>query len=65
MNGPDLQDRLLADGYRIPIVFVTGMFDGAIRTRVLRAGALGYFSKPCSENVLIDCLTEALGRSSS
>jgi len=49
VNGPDLQDRLLADGYRIPIVFVIGMFDETIRTRVLRAGALGYFSKPCSE----------------
>ena len=65
LNGPDLQDRLLADGYRIPIVFVTGTFDEAIRTRVLRAGALGYFSKPCSENALIDCLNGALGSSSS
>jgi len=60
MNGPDLQDRLLADGYRIPIVFVTGAFDEAIRTRVLRAGALCYLSKPCSENALIDCLKGAL-----
>ena len=32
MNGADLQDRLIADGYRMPIIFIT-----AFPTRRLRA----------------------------
>ena len=64
MNGPDLQDQLLANGYRIPIVFVTGVFDEMIRAKVLRAGAIGYLSKPCCDAALIDCLKEALGATS-
>jgi CheY-like chemotaxis protein len=60
MSGPDLQDRLIADGHRIPIVFVTGHFSEMIRARVLKAGALGYFAKPFDPRALIGCLKKAL-----
>src|SRR5579862_9200281 len=46
MSGPDLQARLIADGHRIPIVFVTGSFNETTRARVLTAGAIGYLAKP-------------------
>ncbi len=42
MNGADLQDRLLADGHRTPIIFVTAFPDENIRARVLKAGALWF-----------------------
>ncbi|HTV37539.1 MAG TPA: response regulator [Xanthobacteraceae bacterium] len=61
MKGPDLQDRLIADGCCIPIIFVTGFFDERIRNRVLRAGAIGYLTKPYREETLSDCLQRALG----
>ena len=61
MSGPDLQTRLIADGHRIPIVFVTGCFSESIRTRVLTAGAVAYFAKPVDPGVLIACLEKALG----
>jgi FixJ family two-component response regulator len=61
MQGPDLQDRLIAEGYRIPIIFVTGYFDGRIRDRVLQAGAVAYFTKPWCEKTLSSCLEKALG----
>jgi FixJ family two-component response regulator len=60
MSGPDLQARLIADGHRIPTVFVTGFVNETIRTRVLTAGAVGYFAKPLDPGVLIECLEKAL-----
>jgi FixJ family two-component response regulator len=61
MSGPELQDRLTADGGRTPIVFVTGQFDERVRNRVIDAGALAYLTKPCDESALISCLVRALG----
>ncbi len=52
MKGPELQDRLMAKGYRIPIIFVTGYCDERIRDRVLRAGAIAYLTKPWCEGTL-------------
>jgi CheY-like chemotaxis protein len=62
MSGPDLQARLIADGDRTPIVFVTALFDERVRGRVIEAGALGYLSKPFDESALISCLVRAVGR---
>lgn len=46
MSGPDLQVRLIAEGYRIPVVFVTGAVSNNLRARVLAAGAVGCLAKP-------------------
>jgi FixJ family two-component response regulator len=61
MSGPDLQARLIADGHRNPIVFVTGCFSETTRVRVLAAGAVGYFVKPFDPGAFIGCLEKALG----
>ena len=61
MSGPDLQARLLADGYRTPIIFVSAHCDDRVRDRVMAAGAFGYFAKPCNERALISCLERAVG----
>jgi len=60
MNGADLQDRLIAEGHRTPIIFVTAFPDEAIRARVLKAGACGFLTKPFSDESLIECLDKAL-----
>jgi FixJ family two-component response regulator len=62
MSGVELQSRLILDGHRIPIIFITAFPEEAIRARVLRDGALGYLSKPLQEQSLITCLDEALKR---
>jgi FixJ family two-component response regulator len=59
MSGVELQSRLILDGHRIPIIFVTAFPDEAIRARVLKDGALGYLSKPLQEQSLIACLDQA------
>jgi CheY-like chemotaxis protein len=61
LSGPDLQAHLIADGYCPPTVFVTGKLEESVRNRVIAAGALGYLSKPCRDNVLLDCIAKALG----
>jgi FixJ family two-component response regulator len=59
MKGPELQDRLMAEGYRILIIFVTGYCDDGIRDQVLRAGAIAYLTKPWCERTLSGCLERA------
>jgi FixJ family two-component response regulator len=60
MSGVELQSRLILDGHRIPIVFVTAFTEEEIRARVLRDGAVCYLSKPLQEQSLIACLDQAL-----
>ena len=60
MNGVELQHRLLADGYRTPVIFVTAFPIEKLRTRALEAGAFGFLSKPFDAEHLIECLDKAL-----
>lgn len=60
MSGADLQDLLIADGYKTPIIFMTASRDERVRARVLNAGACGFLRKPFDEQRLIDCLENAL-----
>ena len=60
MSGADLQDRLIADGRQIPMIFVTAYYEEKIRDRVLDAGAFGFLRKPFNDESLIECLDKAL-----
>jgi FixJ family two-component response regulator len=59
MNGLELQ-RHLADTHPIPIIFITAR-NGETREQALRAGAIGFLTKPFSDEALIDALGFALG----
>jgi FixJ family two-component response regulator len=61
MSGADLQDRLVAEGHRIPVIFVTAACTETERTNVLNAGALAVLPKPFDVRALIKCLNRALG----
>jgi FixJ family two-component response regulator len=61
MSGADLQDHLIAEGLRIPIIFVTAYFEEGVRARVMDAGAYGFLRKPFADENLIECLDKALG----
>jgi FixJ family two-component response regulator len=60
MNGADLQDRLLADGYRTPVIVITGFCEEKARRRMLEAGAFGFLRKPFEDESLIRYLEKAL-----
>ena len=60
LSGLDMQDRLIARGHSIPIIFITGFPDENVRIRAMKAGALAFLSKPVSQDHLIDHLETAL-----
>src|ERR1700751_1514514 len=60
MSGADLQDRLITDGLRTPVIFMTAYLDEKARRRVLDRGAFGFLSKPFDDECLIKCIDEAL-----
>jgi FixJ family two-component response regulator len=62
ISGVELQSRLILDGHRIPIIFVSAFPDVALRARVLKSGAISYLSKPLREQSLIDSLDQAFKR---
>ena len=65
MSGVDLQSRLIENGNRTPIIFVTATPDERTRERALSAGALGFLTKPFSVESLITCLDRATGKHNS
>jgi len=60
MSGPDLQDELRRRRQDIPIVFITGQRDDAIRPRMMERGAVDVLAKPFSEAALLQAVTAAL-----
>jgi FixJ family two-component response regulator len=60
MTGFDLRDRLIADGYRKPIIFMTALSPEEVPVRVKETGACGFLRKPFTDERLIECLDKAL-----
>ena len=60
MSGIELQSHLIAQGHRIPVIFVTAFPEPEARGRAFRAGAVGFLGKPFSDQNLISCLNKAL-----
>jgi FixJ family two-component response regulator len=60
MSGIELQNLLLAQGRRLPIIFITAYPEESIRTRALAAGAVCFLTKPFDGPTLIRHLDAAL-----
>jgi FixJ family two-component response regulator len=60
MDGIELQSRLIAQGHRLPVIFITAFPEMKARGQALAAGAAGFLDKPFSDQSLITCLNEAL-----
>ena len=63
LSGIDLQYSLSARGVQMPTIFITAFPEEGSRKRAMTAGAVGYLSKPFSEESLLKCLDSALGNS--
>lgn len=59
MTGADLQSRLIADGYHIPIIFLSANCSEKDRDRLLNDGALCVLDKPIHEGILVEWLKRA------
>jgi FixJ family two-component response regulator len=65
LSGVELQDRLLAAGDAIPIVFLSGHADFHSGVRAMKAGALDFLTKPFTEAELHAAVAAALERDRS
>ena len=62
MSGLALQQRLVAIGARIPIVFISGHGDITMAVKAIKDGAVDFVQKPYREQQLLDAIDEALRR---
>ena len=60
LSGLELQEELRSRGCQTPIIVITAYPDEKHRTRALNAGAVGFLTKPFSDEALIGCLTAAI-----
>ncbi len=60
MSGLELQRRILAASWQIPIIFITSHVDDAARARALNAGAVAFLYKPFREEELLVAIDAAL-----
>lgn len=62
MSGPELQERLLADGTVLPIVFVTGHGDVPMAVTTMKKGAIDFIEKPFNEAELRSLVERMLAK---
>ena len=61
MTGLDLQRRLAAENWSVPIIFISSHTDDReARARALSAGAVSFLYKPCRDDELLRALETAL-----
>jgi CheY-like chemotaxis protein len=60
MSGFELHKRLHADGYRIPVIFMSGRSGEVLLEAGIDAGAIGFLGKPVNARCLINYLDKAL-----
>jgi FixJ family two-component response regulator len=59
MRGPELQGELNRRKIRIPIIFITGQRDEALRLRLIEQGAITCLIKPFSDAAMLEALNSA------
>jgi FixJ family two-component response regulator len=62
LSGLELQTRLRAEGWIVPIVFITAYEDPSARAQALREGAIAFFYKPLEEKALLEAVERALAQ---
>ena len=60
ISGIELAHRLAADGFRFPIIFMTGLDDEIIRKQAVAAGGIAFLRKPFSAETLANAITKAV-----
>ena len=60
MSGQDLQRRLIAEGRRMPIIFITAFPEPRIRESIMAKGALAFLEKPFDCGKLVGLIRAAM-----
>ena len=61
MSGVELQERLIAAGSAVPIIFISAHSDEDARARALERGAVEFFRKPFPDDALLGAIARAVG----
>jgi FixJ family two-component response regulator len=61
MSGLELQNRLIARGARIPVIFISGHGDIPMAVETVRKGALDFLVKPFDDEALLRRVRDAFG----
>jgi len=59
MNGLELQDHMIAKGFSLPIIFITGHGGIPESVQAMKSGAVDFLEKPFRQTTLIDCINLA------
>jgi len=62
MSGIEVFDQLLARGFGLPVIFLTGHGEVQMAVGALKRGAFDFVEKPFNDNQLVDRVLEALRR---
>jgi FixJ family two-component response regulator len=60
MSGLELLTQMRAQGYVVPVIFITAFPEESVRARALRAGAICFLAKPFAGSVLVGCVETAV-----
>ena len=60
LGGLELQERLLARGSSIPIIFITGHADVPMAVEAMQKGAFDFIEKPVRDQELLERIADAL-----
>jgi FixJ family two-component response regulator len=62
MSGLDVQQKLIAAGAKIPIIFITAHADVPLAVKAMKSGAVEFLTKPFRNQDLVDAVQQALAR---
>ena len=65
MSGLEMQEHLVQEGYRLPVIVMTGHADVPLAVRAMKAGAVDFLEKPFEDQQLISSVRAALSRAPS
>ena len=63
-SGIEVRHRLKADGISVPVIYITGNDNDAVRMAAMESGCIAFLTKPFSAKSLIDPIEKASASSS-
>ena len=60
LSGVELARQLATDGFKFPIIFMTGCDDATIESQATAAGGIAFLRKPFPAKMLIDVIQRAV-----
>jgi len=60
MSGLELQNYMAREGYRLPVIIITGHGDVGMAVKAMKAGAADFIEKPFHDEDLLDSIRNAL-----